>query len=145
MTFSVSLSGFKICKHVVTGKSKVPRCFRKLPNHSKQYGMQYFHSKKVWKTAEIMVQVLTTLDRKLYVENKKGLPFLDNAPSHPKTLQRNLKNMKLVFLPKNNTSQLQPCDAGINRNFKVKYCKQLLKHVISRIDDGKKTSDFSRG
>ena len=142
MTFSVSSSGFKVCKHVVIGKSKVPRCFRKLPNHSKQYGMQYFHSKKVWKTTEIMVQVLTTLDRNLHVENQKGLPFLDNAPSHPKTLQRNLKNIKLVFLPKNNTSQLKPCDAGINRNFQVKYCKQLLKQVISRIDDGKKTSEI---
>ena len=49
-----------------------------------------------------------------------------------------------MFLPKNTTSQLQPCDAGIIRNFKVKYRRQLLKHFISRIDDGKKTSEIIR-
>ena len=48
--FFVSPSGFKVCKPVVIGKSKVPRCSRKLPNPSKPYGMQYFHSKKAWMT-----------------------------------------------------------------------------------------------
>ena len=97
--------------------------------------MQYFHSKKAWMTTEIMIQVSTVLDRKLDVENQKVLQFLENAPSHPETLQGNLKNIMFVFLPKNTTSQLQPCDAGIIRNFKVKYHKQHLKHVISRISD----------
>ena len=73
------------------------------------------------------------------------LLFLDNAPSHPETLQGNLKNIKPVFLPKNTTSQLQSCDAGIMGNFKIKYRKQLLKHVISRIDDGKKAPEIIQG
>ena len=77
-----------------------PRCFRKLPNPSKPYGMQYFHSKKAWMTTEIKIQVLTALDRKLDVENRKDSLFLDNVPFHPKTLQGNLKNIKLVFLSK---------------------------------------------
>ena len=64
-------------------------------------------------TTEIMIQVLTALDRKVDVENRKVLLFLDNAPFQPETLQGNLKNIKLVFLPKNTTSQLQPCDVGI--------------------------------
>ena len=86
-------------------------------------------------TTEIMIQVLTALDCKLDVKNRKVLLFLDNAPSHSEIIKGNLKNIKLVFLPKNTTSQLQPCDASIIQNFKVKYRKQLLKHVISRIDD----------
>ena len=93
-------------------------------------------------TTEIMIQVYSALDRKLDVENRKVLLFLDNAPSHSETLRRNLKNIKLVVLPKNTTSQLQPCVAGIIRNFKVKYRNQLLNHVISRIDDGKKASQI---
>ena len=64
-------------------------------------------------TTEITIQVLTALDRKLDVENGKVLLFLDNAASHPETIQGNLKNIKPVLLPKNTTSQLQPCDAGI--------------------------------
>ena len=71
VAFFVSSSGFKACKPVVIGKSKVPRCFRELPNPSKLYGMQYFQSKKAWMTTEIMIQVLTALDRKLDVENRK--------------------------------------------------------------------------
>ena len=81
MTFFVSSSGFKVCKPVAFGKSKNPRCFRKLPNFSKPYAMQYFHSKKAGMTTEIKIQVLTTLNRKLNVENRKVLLFLDNAPS----------------------------------------------------------------
>ena len=104
--------------------------------------MQYFHGKKAWMTTKILIKVLTALDRKLDVEKQIALLFLDNAPSHPETLQGNLKNIKLVFLPKNTTSQLQSCDSGIIRNFKAKYRKQLLKHVISRIDDGKKTFEI---
>ena len=85
-----------------------------------------------------MIQVLTALD----VENQKVLLFLDNTPSHPETFHGNLKNIKLVFLPQNTTSQLQPCEAGIIWNVKVKYRKQLLKHIVSRIDDGKKASEI---
>ena len=96
-------------------------------------------------TAEIIIQVLTALGCKLDVENRKVLLFLYNAPSHPETLQGNLQNIKLVFLPKNTTSQLQPSDAGIIRDLKVKYRKQLLKHVISRINDEKRHLKLFKG
>ena len=56
-------------------------------------------------TTKTMIQFLTVLDRKLDVKNWKVLLFLHNAPSQPKTVQGNLKNIKLVFLPKNTTSQ----------------------------------------
>ena len=96
-------------------------------------------------TTEIMTQVLTTLDHKLDVENRKGLLFLDNAPSHLETPQGNFQNIKLASLPKNTTSQLQPCDAGVIRNFKIKYRKQYLKRVISIKKKKKKASDIIRG
>ena len=96
VAFFVSLNGFKVCKPVVIGKSKVLPCFRKLRNPSKPYVMQYFHSKKAWVTTEIMIQFLTASDCKLDAENRKVSLFLDNAPSHPETLQ---ETFKLVFLP----------------------------------------------
>ena len=97
---------------------------------------------KTWMIREIMIQVLSDLDFKLHIENRKVMLFPDNAPSHPKILQENLKKIKLLFLSKNTTSQLQSCDAGIIRNFKVKHHMQLLKHVISRIDNRKKSSEI---
>ena len=61
------------------------------------------------------------------------------------TAQAGLKNIKLVFLPKNTTSRLQPLDAGIIRNFNYKYRKLLVCYVVSRIDEGKTTSQIIKG
>ena len=51
-----------------------------------------------------------------------------------------LTNIKLLFLPKNTTSRLQPLDAGIIRNFKQKYRELLVKYVVSRVGEGRTTS-----
>ena len=53
-----------------------------------------------------------------------------------------MKNIKLVFLPKNTTSRLQPLDAGIIRNFKHKYRKLLVRYVVSHIGEGKTASQI---
>ena len=60
------------------------------------------------------------------------LYLIDNAPCHPPDLKGKFSNINVCFLPKNTTSRLQPLDAGIIQNFKVKYRKLLLKFVISR-------------
>ena len=73
-------------------------------------------------------------------EKQKVILFWDNATCHPETAQASLKNIKLVFLPKNTTSQLQPLDACIIRNFKHKYRQLLVRYVVSRIDEGNTAS-----
>ena len=76
------------------------------------------------------------LDKKMITEDRNVLLFLDNAPCHPDTLQNGLKNIKLEYFPKNTTSRLQPCDAGIIRSFKQKYRKRLVRFIVARIDMG---------
>ena len=49
---------------------------------------------------------------------------------------------RLLFLTQISASRLQPLDAGITRNFKVKYRKRLLKFVISQIDDTRKACEI---
>ena len=70
--------------------------------------------------------------------------FLDNAPVHPENLVGKYSNIKIVFLRKNTTSRLQPLYAGIFRNFKVKYRKTLLRHVIARISNDRSASDIAK-
>ena len=67
---------------------------------------------------------------------------MDNAPCHPESLSKRYSNIKFVFLPKNTTSRLQPLEAGIIRNVKLKYRKKLLKLVFSRINDNVKATDI---
>ncbi|CAG8671576.1 9264_t:CDS:2, partial [Cetraspora pellucida] len=55
-----------------------------------------------------------------------------NAYSSPK-----LQNIKLEFLPPNTTSVIQPCNAGIIKNFKVNYHKLLVTKWINEVENGK--------
>ena len=51
-------------------------------------------------------------------------------------------NIEIVFLPKNTTSRLQPLDADIIRNIKVKYRKSLVKYGLSRINDNASAAEI---
>ena len=93
-------------------------------------------------TSEIFETVLSKLNRKLVFENRKVILFLDNATCHPESVDDKFSNIKFVFLPKNATSKLQLLDAGIIRNFKVKYCKSLVKYVLPRISNNASAAEI---
>jgi hypothetical protein len=60
--------------------------------------------------SEIFKEFLIKFNSKMIKENRKILLFVDNCSVHPFI---NLSNIKLVFLPPNTTSRLQPMDQGI--------------------------------
>ena len=76
----------------------------------------------------------------MIAEGINVLLFLDDAPSHPDILQEGLKNIKLEFLPKNTSSRLQPCDAGIMKNYKHKYRKFLIRYILACINSVNRTA-----
>ena len=88
--------------------------------------------------------MLEKLNCIMKLENRNVLLFLDNATVHPENLAGKYSNIKIVFLPKNTTSRLRPSDAGIIKNFKVKYRKKLLRHVIARISNDCSASDIAK-
>ena len=133
---------FKISGPFVIWKSKSPRCFKDIHDNTRPSMVHYFLNEKPWMITEIMKDVLRLYDCKVQLERRKIILFLDNAPYHPETLQNNLKNIEMIFLPKCTTSRLQLLDTGIIRAFKCKYGKRLLKYVVSRIDDGKNASEI---
>ena len=126
---------------VIIGRSLTPTCFKNVKDKRRPWGSYYYANKKAWMDLELMEEILRTLNRKCAAEDRKILLFIDNAPSHPDSFSDCFSHVQIVFLPKNTTSKLQPHDAGIIKNFKVFYRKQLLQHVLARIKPGSKASD----
>ena len=138
----VSAAGQKIGEPIAIWKSKLPRCFKGLRDPLRPGNVHYFSNSKSWMTSEIFETLLSKLSRKLIFENRKVILFLNNATCHPESIDDKFSNIKIVFLPKNTTSRLQPLDAGIIRNFKVKYRKSLVKYVLSRINDNASAAEI---
>ena len=137
--FCASMTGQKE-KLLVIGKSARPRALKNVS--IKDLPVIWKSNKKAWMTREIMGEWLAELDRKMGIENRKILLFLDNAASHPRNLH--LKNIKIIFLPPNTTCMCQPLDQGIIQNFKFYYRNQILKHVLSNMDGVKSSSELSK-
>ena len=113
---------------------------KRRPCDSSYYANILLIYQKPWVNSELMEEILRTLNRKCAADNQKILLFIDNTPSHPESFIDFFSHVKIVFLPKNTTSKLQPLDARIIKNFKVFYRKQLLQHVLIRTKPGSKVS-----
>ena len=73
------------------------------------------------------------MDSQLRSEGRKILLILDNCTCHP-DMKNVLSNIKMLFLPSNTTSVLQPVDQGIIRNFKVHYRNRLLARMTRSLN-----------
>ena len=132
IAFFVSAAGKKE-KPILIWKSESPCCLRRFDKSL--LPVNYFSQNKAWMTGEIMEAVLTKLNRQLSSSGRSILLLMDNAGCHPENLSEKFSNIKVVFLPPNTTSMLQPLDLGIIQNFKVHYRHYLLKYVLSKIDE----------
>ena len=96
-------------------------------------------------TSEVMEAVPARFNRKLAFEDRKVILFLDNATFHPESMIGQFSQIKIIFLTKNTTSRLQPLDATIIQNFKVKYPKRLVKYVLARIQEDASATQIVKG
>ena len=78
------------------------------------------------------------------MNGRSVLLLMDNAGCHPEELQRKYTNIKIVYLPANTTSVLQPLDLGIIKNFKVWYRKLLFRHVLDKIEECTTASEVTK-
>ncbi|XP_008187780.1 tigger transposable element-derived protein 4-like [Acyrthosiphon pisum] len=92
-------------KLLVIGKSKTPRCFKNVKNLT----VDYKSNKKAWMTGDIFSDWLKEWDKQLAKEKRHILLTVDNYLAHPPV---ETEFIKLVFLPPNTTSLLQPMDQG---------------------------------
>ena len=125
---------------IVIGKAASPRCFKGLKDKKNPLGVPYYLKAKAWMNSDIMFDVLTKTNRKLAQQKRNVVRFLDYVSSHPPELSKKFSHIKVIFLPKNTTSHVQPLDAGIIKNFKVQYRELLVAHTLAQIDGSSLTA-----
>ena len=127
---------------IVIWKSAKPRCFKSVDMAT--LPVQYFSQPNAWMTGEILQSVLSKLNRRLSAKSRKIILLMDNAGCHPEDIKDIFSNIKIIFLPPNTTSMLQPLDLGIIKNFKVHYRTRLLRFVISKIETCATASEVTK-
>lgn len=115
---------------IIIGHAKRPRCFGRI-DVERAHNIIWRSNRNAWMTSTVFHEFLTKFDRKMRLQQRKVLLFLDNASCHT---DADLTNVQLEFLPPNTTSIFQPMDQGIIQSFKLYYRKYLLHHVIASID-----------
>ena len=116
--------GTEKLKLLVIGKAKQPRSFR---GKSKLSVVYRFNSRS-WMTSELFGEFLKDFNKKMKIENRFVALIIDQCPSHK---QIPLSNVKIIFLPPNSTSRLQPMDLGIIHTIKARYRQKLVKRMLA--------------
>ena len=77
-------------------------------------------------------------------ERRNVILLLDTATVHLTSLTDMYSNIKIIFLPKNAMSRLQPLDTGTIQSFKKKYQKKSMRYVTAGINDALRYIDALR-
>lgn len=125
---TANLTGSEKRQLMIIGKYKNPRCFKNIH----RLPVNYKFNKRAWMTSEIFTTELREWDQELLRKKRKILLLVDNCPAHPKV--EGLRHIKLVFMPPNTSSKLQPMDQGIIHSLKSYYRKILLSRIIDAMD-----------
>lgn len=138
--FCCNMSGSDKRKLLLIGKSSKPRCFKNIDVN--KFPVQYVSNRKAWMTGDIWNQWLSAFDNSMIKEKRKVLIVVDNVSSHHRFSLSALQAVKVLFLPPNMTSLIQPCDQGIIRSFKTHYRTMLLQRLILHIESQKEIPKF---
>lgn len=119
----------------VVGKSAKPRAFKNL--HPSSLPVFYRSQKSAWMSADLFKEwfereFVPRVTRHLKSANlpTKAVLLLDNAPTHPGNLTCETDDIKIIFLPPNVTSLVQPMDQGVIESLKRRYRRKLLSEIL---------------
>nr|XP_011313436.1 PREDICTED: jerky protein homolog-like [Fopius arisanus] len=122
---------------VVIGKSKNPRALKNISHDS--LPVIYTHQTSAWMNSTIFEAWFRNKfapQVRAFLLSKNLLPkailLVDNAGCHPKDLVDG--QIRVVFLPPNTTSIIQPLDQGIIENLKKNYRYHFLSAIIKAQD-----------
>uniref|UniRef100_A0A8C4RH87 HTH CENPB-type domain-containing protein n=1 Tax=Erpetoichthys calabaricus TaxID=27687 RepID=A0A8C4RH87_ERPCA len=110
LLLACNMDGSEKLPLLVIGKSKAPRCFKNV----KKLPVAY--------------------EANLRSKRQQIVLLCDNCAAHSDDIR--LTNIKLVFMPPNTKSLIQPMDQGIIANFKQNYRSLMLHRVMAIMDQG---------
>lgn len=114
-------------KPLVIRKSLAPHCFKGID--MKSLGIHWMANKEAWMTGAIFQELL---QKGIRASEQKILHLLDNPPCL--LCPVSYSNIKLLFLPPNAATVLQPLDQGIIMSFKQQYQHLMMHHLLAKID-----------
>ena len=115
-------------KHVLTGKSTKPRCFKNVNIVMDALPVIYKSQRNAWMNSEIFaewfskefVPAVKRHQRLQNIRSPKALLLIDNCSAHPDELSSRDGSVTCMFLPPNTTSLIQPMDQGVLQAMKKK-------------------------
>ena len=107
---------------LVMGKYESPRCLRGIDH--KKLPCSYKSSQNAWMTTSLWSSRFGELNSRIVLQ-KRHILFVDNATSH--RIYADLLNIKIVFIPPNCTSVVQPMDQGVIGVFQMYFPKSASK------------------
>ncbi|GAU94633.1 hypothetical protein RvY_06367 [Ramazzottius varieornatus] len=108
-------AGKKLPPPPIIGNSKKPRIFTKAKLDIQKAGFSWYANSTAWMKTGIFEEWLTNLNNSMKAQKRKILLRLDNFSAHRVDSK---SNVRLVFLPPNLTSKVQPLDKGIIASYK---------------------------
>lgn len=143
LLLGTNASGDMKLKPLLINNSATPRAFSTQKIVKEDLPVIWKHNKKAWMTQilfqewvceEFAPAVKTYLLEKGHHESElKALLLLDNAPGHPpacdmeNAVKQNVGlDLKVVYMPPNTTSLIQPMDQNIIANFKALYMRDFF-------------------
>lgn len=134
LALAVNADGTDKLPPLYIGTAAVPRPLKGRDVVS-ELGVFYTNSKKGWMNSSIFIMWLLWFDLRMRMEDRHVLLLVDNVSSH-KRPEFPLTNVRLEFLPKNQTARHQPLDQGIIKVAKGKYSKIKVRRSVTRFLDG---------
>ena len=119
----------------VIGKVKNPQCLqKKYKMIVNEMAVDWYASKNAWMNGDIHRTIMTKFNNQMRKAGRHVLYVCDNASSHQ---VREYSHIKLLMLPPNATSIVQPLDQGIIRSVKRRYKKKLAERYLVSVENNK--------
>lgn len=144
-----NVAGFKL-KPFLIYHSENPRAFKNVSKHT--LPVHYRHNKKAWMTSALFedwfLNCFIPQAKEYCTQNNitfKILLILDDAPGHPQHIGTMHPDVKVVYLPLNTTTLIQPMDQGAIAAFKAHYLRQTFAQAVEATESGQTLLEFWKG